>query len=215
MAFVRIEKSNVGQWANRGPEIRLGLNMQSDKVARSVYIAVTPATIHEAGWVVKRADSGRTYVCIDLHEGTYEDQGFLMIVQSEKGYVLGTNKVQTNTKYEGSSLTCHISMTKFKHYVPNELIDIPPVPVEYTVSEGGLLVQCPEWLRYNPLSLPPPPVKEAASSPPHPTIPTRVLARAVVDEQFKGSNSEKSPPLNRVQRRRLATTLAKTVGQMA
>jgi len=209
MAFVRIEKSNVGQWANRGPEIRLGLNMQSDKVARSVYIAMTPATVAEVGWAVKQTDSGRTYVRIEVHEGTYEDQGFLMIVQSEMGYVLGTNKGNITTGHEGSSLTCHISMSKFKHYVPNELIDVPPVPVEYTVSDGGLLVQCPEWLRYNPLSLPPPPVKEAASPHPHPTIPTRVLARAAVDEQFKGS----LPPLNRMQRRRLATTLAKTVGE--
>jgi hypothetical protein len=54
-------------------------------------------------------------------------------------------------------MTGGVSVTRFKHYVLNDTArDIEPAPVEFTVDEKEhtILIQCPDWLRYNPLSVP-------------------------------------------------------------
>jgi len=154
MAFTQINKSPVGSRATTH-EIRMGSRRQSStNPARSIYFAVTRDVVARAGWeLVSDSDGARDYIQVAINEGSEEDAGFLLLTEDKaKGYVFGTNKGQA-----GYSLAGSVTVVRFKHYVLNDVeIDIEPAAVEFTVDEKekSILIQCPDWLRYNPLSVP-------------------------------------------------------------
>lgn len=200
MAFEKVVKSAVGA---RGLhyEIRMGSQLQSAKqLHRSIYFAITRSVIDDVGWEVAAQDDTSRDVCfIDMHEGTGTDAGFLLMMQASdsKGYSLGTTKLKNHTFSMG------LATSRIRHYVLNEL-PVDPAPVEFTVdkNEKSILIQCPDWLRYNPLAAP----KE--ESPPPQVLPRQTL------ELVKGK-PEKSDELvlNRQERRTLAKKVASSLGK--
>ena len=148
MAFVKLNKAPGFHSRLISPyEIRMGAHLQSAvNKTRGVYFGITPRVVEDVGWTIAETDT-RKVLHVMLHEGVGEDAGFLMLVEDNDGYALGTvNK-------SGKSFSMSIAMMKFKHYVLNE-VPVPPAPVEFTIDkeEKIILVQCPDWLRYNSLS---------------------------------------------------------------
>ena len=94
-------------------------------------------------------ESGIPYVdhklYLNIHEGTGEDAGFLMLVHDP---VTGYTATQSKTKLGGAHSGCslNIAMVKFSYYTPNET-PIPATPVDHAIQDGGILIECPEWLR--------------------------------------------------------------------
>lgn len=225
MAFAKIIKSSTGSHSSE-PQIRMGSRMQSSTVQkRSIYIAISRVIAAEAGWTVteqfydSKADaSKRMHVRVAINEGTGEDAGFLLLTEDENGYVLGSNKGQ----HFGYSLAAGVTATRFKHYVLNDVSqDIEPESVEYTVDakERSVLIQCPDWLRYNPLSVPTPePLKKEVVAAPVAPVTFRQRQAAKTDvtalvspnmTQVKVERDEDAPTLNRSERRRIAAGVAR------
>jgi len=121
-------------------------------LTRSIYFALTRPLIEQVGWHIA-ADEERETIRVAVNEGSGEDAGFLLLSEDlEKGYAFGTNAGR-----KGQSMSGGVSVTRFRHYVLNDTTqDIEPEAVEFTVDEEEhtILVQCPDWLRYNPLSVP-------------------------------------------------------------
>ena len=175
MAFVKVVKSaGLGHAVRLGqPSIRFGAHLADNKHPRSIYISITPETIDQVGWEVETAKSqrqnrsGETYeraFCrIAFNEGVGEDAGFIQLSEDrDRGYIIGT------TKGLRTSFTASIGMAGVKHYVFNE-IPVDPDDVEFTIDpdDKTILIQCPDWLRYNPQSYAAPaPAKEVPSSRP-------------------------------------------------
>jgi len=215
MAFTQINKSSLGSHSNKN-EIRMGSRRQSQSVPqRSIYFAITRDVVAQVGWelTVDDDDGNREWIRVAVNEGSDEDAGFLLLTEDmNKGYVFGTNKGAT-----GFSLAGSVSCTRFKHYVLNDTtMDIEPAPVEFTVDEKehSILIQCPDWLRYNPLSVPAvakpkPVVKEVVAPVAKPTFPKGKAAilearrAASFDELAEkvSANPEVMELLNRQERR--------------
>jgi hypothetical protein len=169
MPFVKIIKSAIGARHNTIEEIRMGSRFQSAKQSsRSIYISLTRSVIERLGWKLTATEDskdGRVYVTMAVNEGTVEDAGFWLLVEDEKGYVAGSGKGNTS----GQSFGCGLSLTRLQHYVLNDTAqEMAPEPVEFTIDEKEhtVLVQCPDWLRYNPLSVPEPEKKPVPPPPP-------------------------------------------------
>jgi hypothetical protein len=196
MAFVKVNKSSVGAFNYGLPIIRMGSHLQSEKQSsRAIYFSVTRPVIEQAGWKISgiKGSDDRVAVAIAVHEGTGTDAGFLLLEEEEGGYRLGATRADKQTH----SFAMNVSVSRLKHYVVNDpLIEKSVQEVEFTVDEKEhtVLIQCPDWLRYNPLSVQeePDPVEEYVEPPPPPTPPLT---------------------LNREERRRLAKKVASRLGR--
>jgi hypothetical protein len=204
MAFVKINKSfHIGRPSTE-PRIRMGSHLHGgakEGPPRGIYIAMTQEIVKRVGWTLEPSTSGRQskdgsyierMVCmITVHEGVGEDSGFIQLAEDrEKGYVLGS------TKGSASSLAVNMGIGAFKHYVLNE-VPVEPHEVDFTIDEEDhtILIQCPDWLRYNPQSYKAP-VEVKKEMPRHPT-----KAPVIV----RGDDGEVVElELNREQRRRIA-----------
>ncbi len=223
MAFVLINKNTVG--ASHIPnEIRMGTHLQSNDVStRSLYIAISYEVIQATGWNVERNLGGsrpgkmggnsktdRVFVRLGVNEGTGDDAGFLMLTENkERGYICG-HDIRGNI---AQTFTTNVSVSKLKHYVLNDITaEIYPEPVTFVVDEKtqSVLVQCPDWLRYNPLSVPQPVVqkpvaKEVVAPVAKPTFRKAEKPRAIAsfDELAEkvSANPEVMDMLNRQERR--------------
>jgi len=156
MAFTQVVKGKTGIRTNEVPELRMGSRLQSKTtLTRSIYFALTRPLIEQVGWQILKHDAERESIRVAVNEGTAEDAGFLLLSEDlEKGYSFGTNVGR-----QGQSMASGVSVSRFRHYVLNDVShDIEPEAVEFTVDEDEhtILVQCPDWLRYNPLSVPQP-----------------------------------------------------------
>lgn len=198
MAFVKVNKSAMGS-QSRQAEIRLGWHIQSEKnKTRSIYLSTSRDIVDQLGWKVEvgpsREGTGvRSTTRIAVHEGTGSDAGFLMLEYDEYGYALGSNKSDPKSI---ASFTVNISVTRLKHYAINDiLIEKQPEPVEFTIDEkeGTILIQVPDWLRYNPQTVEPEPEPE-----PEPVVEKK---------------SDTPLRLNREERRRIAKTVASRIGR--
>jgi hypothetical protein len=209
MAFVKISKSSVGAFKDGLPIIRMGSHLQSQKQSsRAIYFSLTRPVIDQVGWEIKSIEGTeeRVAVSVAIHEGTGTDAGFLLLEQEEGGYRLGSTRNDRQTY----SFAMNVSVTRLKHYVVNDpLIEKSVQEVEFTVDEKDhtILIQCPDWLRYNSLSVPQPepaPVKVETKDP-RPTV-VRLVEKA---------EEEKPEPLklNREERRRLAKKVVSRLGR--
>lgn len=208
MAFVKVTKATgLGRATRTGqPIVRMGAHLHDGKTPRSIYLSITPEAIDQVGWTVdnvvsqRKTKDGRVYdraACrIALNEGVGEDAGFLMLSEdTERGYTIGT------TRGIRTAFTVNIGIAGVKHYTFNEL-PMDPKEVEFTIDpkDKTILIECPDWLRYNPESYTP--AKEVPS--------TRPTEEVVVELEVKGS---KGRPNNRHQRRQLAQGLARALSR--
>lgn len=195
MPFVSVEKTTRGSFRADVFEVRMSAHLQSKKgTSRGIYISMSRAVVDQVGWK-RLTDTPRAVRYVLVQEGVGDDAGFLMVMEGDQGngYSLGiSNK-------EGQAFSVSVSATKLKHYVLNE-VPAPSAPVEFTVDEKDhtILIQCPEWLRYNSLSYtePPKPIVEGKKSlPPTKAAETKELVKAAAKEL----------PLNHKQRRTLVS----------
>ena len=205
MAFVKVSKSNTGNsYTSGAEEIRLGYHLASggNRGGRSLYVTVTRSLAEKLGWEINTLDTGRHTVLVTIHEGTYEDAGFLMFENTETGYTLGTNAAVSGSNH---SFSASISITRIRHYAVNDPTEEKLTGAcEYVINDDNtLLVQCPDWLRYNPASVPEQPV---------------VVEPVKVKEVLPIEDDEPPPTkpklqLNREDRRRIAKRVASQLGR--
>ena len=151
MVFTSVNKSSQGSHAHK-TEIRMGSRIQSEKIkTRSIYFSISQDIIEQLEWKIVDGSTDRHTVDICVLEGSMSDAGFIMLAnQGEKVYHFGS------TKGKGS-VTGTVALQTFKHYVLNDVTqDITPEAVEFIIvdKDRTILIQCPDWLRYNPLSAP-------------------------------------------------------------
>lgn len=213
MAFVKVVKSFVGTGHMIEPVVRMSCHLQSSKQSsRALGFSFSRPAIEAAGWPIG-VDGERTYTSFSIHEGTGSDAGFLLLIYDMDGYRSGGSGKRTGT------FSVNISINRLKHYVLNEQ---PPQAHEqedvgFTIdkNEKSILIQCPDWLRYNPLTAP----KEVEEEKPPVTVapinipveepkdtPRPLIKRAVaaVDELAQVVVNIKGDKPNRAERRHLA-----------
>ena len=148
------------------PKLRAGRNV-TDTVAMGVYLAdgksldrksvvfrFSGSVLDTLGW----QPTNDTVMRVIVLEGTDTDIGFLQLVPDTSGYAV-TGKGKSTNLSRGIS----IGIDRFQHYVLNEPGAVPSATVQYVIEGDTLLVECPDWLRFNPQSVPqpraePPPV---------------------------------------------------------
>jgi hypothetical protein len=126
--------------------------------SRSIGIYPTRQLLEDVGFDL--SEGKNTIFNLDVLEGIGDDVGFWMLVPDPKGYAITLSKPKAHT------CSCSISISKLKHYVLNEC-PVPPTEVEYSIDakEHSILVQLPDWLRFNPLSVSEEVVKQAKETP--------------------------------------------------
>ena len=215
MAFVKVNKSATGAHQDTGPMVRMGSSLQSEKQSsRAVYFSITRTAIDEVGWSLEAEGDRRVVVSVGIHEGTGSDAGFLLLTHEESGYRLGS----TRKRETSSSFAMNVSVTRFRHYVINDpLIEKDTAPVEFTIDakDHTILIQCPEWLRYNPLTAPQPEIEERPQvvEERKPARPTRTIVQETVDDIDVVTRKPDKMVLNREERRRLAKKVVSQLGR--
>lgn len=166
MAFVKIVKGSTGGYAHTPPPPEVRMGAHRNKTGKSIYLSITDPVIQQLKWKTETREN-RTVVYVDIQEGVGDDAGFWLICESsDRPYVIGKDTDRSH------AFTTNLTASKMKHYVLND--DQMPVHlVEFTVDEKErtILIQCPDWLRYNPQSYKEPPKLELT---PPPTQPKRV-----------------------------------------
>lgn len=177
MAFVKVDKSHRGMMHNLEPAVTMGSYLADGKVHKSKSIAfrISRPLVDQLGWPLKEGKIG-----ISVHEGTDTDKGFLQLVHDDVAGYRGSQGTGRDNDNQGISI--NVTADRFKHYVLNEC-PVSSNLVTHMVDNGALIVECPDWLRYNPQSVP-----EPEPAPPKVT-----------------------PTLNREQRRALATRVARNL----
>ena len=147
MPFAKVERFYRSSSADTNT-IRMGSHLAAEKIARGIYIGVGLDVVKQVGWLVKSTSDTRQATTVAILEGTGDDGGFLMLAYDEKhGYTLGSERTGSRSFYT------NITANKLKHYVLNE-VPCPVGPVDFSIDEKAqtVLIQCPDWLRYNPAS---------------------------------------------------------------
>lgn len=214
MPFVTVEKSSRGIAYGVVAEIRMGSHLQSTKrTSRGIYFAMTRSVIDQAGWTLTGGmiNKDREVYPIVLREGVGEDAGFMLLAQSDEGnsYALGLSTRSSK------SFNMSVSVVNLKHYVMND-VPVPSAPVEFTVDEKDhtVLIQVPDWLRYNPLSYQAPlvPVKEVVRQMPNPTQAVRKGGKInATVSNVALLIGEQLPEANRTERRDIARSLTRSL----
>jgi hypothetical protein len=132
----------------------------------------SPNILAQLGWATDPV------TLVIVLEGTGSDVGFLQIVADPRGYAVTGSKTKA-----GQSRNITVGVDRFNHYVLNEPGPIPTAPVSFVLENGYMLIECPDWLKFNPLSVPQP---EPVVAP----EPTRVVSR---DEQFADLMADVKP----------------------
>jgi hypothetical protein len=203
MPFAQVKKSSVGSPIHVN-EIRMGWHKaapNSNTKTRTLYFSIARSVIDEVGWDITETgeDDKKLPTCsVGLMEGTHSEAGFLMMVEdkSHNGYRLGGSRALSSA----AAFAFGITLSRLKHYVLNNLEDEEqPRSVEFTVDaeEHTILIECPDWLRYNPLSVEPLPQPEPEPPEPEPKM------KVTIDNV-----PTKAKKLNRSQRRLVASTVA-------
>lgn len=193
MAFVKVEKIRPSFNGATIPIVTMGAYLADGKhhVSKSIMIRLTNSLIDQLGWVFDK--EGAVYVTV--HEGNGTDAGFLQITVGVRD--IAARKVTRNkdpSKSQGISVA--ITVSSLKHYVLNEC-PVSATEQVHTVDGAALIIQCPDWLRYNPQSYKEPEVKK-------PTVPARPPTMPELIDELLDDPPPSPLTLNREQRRRLA-----------
>ena len=146
MPFVKVIKGMQGIRHETTSPIRMGATLSTGAgKPKSLHIYIDDSIIPQLGIELMDAN---TRCHLALHEGTEQDAGFLMLIPDSSGYAVVASKQRSLT------LSMAIAVSKIRHYVLNEC-PVPVTPVEFSIEDHTILLQCPDWLRYNSLSLQP------------------------------------------------------------
>jgi hypothetical protein len=139
MPFIKIKKSRTGLHETE-PVMAMAAYLADGKFkSRIVNFRFNRMLLGLLGWEVHE---GR--IRLAVHEGTGTDKGLLQIVPDPGGYS-GTRVT------DGHGIAITVSIDRFKHYVLNEC-PMPSNLVNYIIDDDILIIECPDWLRFNPLS---------------------------------------------------------------
>lgn len=206
MAFVKIDKSLRGTAFEQGePAVRMGTHRSES--GKTIYFTITRTLVENLGWDIKSTEK-RDTIRVAIHEGVGEDAGFWLIEEDlVNGYMLGgeTGKRQ--------AFTSNLMHSKFKHYLLND-DQVPVHDVEFVIQDKAILVQVPDWLRYNPQSYKEPPKLELTPPPAQPIPrkedkkPSRPTIRLA---QVNGEGDKQEIPLNREQRRKITASVTRAL----
>lgn len=202
MAFVKLDK---GARRSRSGITEVRLGAYRGKQGRVVYISISLGAIEQAGWTINESEtnSKRKTVNVMINEGVGEDAGFWLLTEdNEFGYVLGADHQQSG------ALVTSILIARLKHYVLNdEHVSVESVEATVDEKEHTILVQVPDWIRYNPQSYQEPEKPKLVLTPPkEDKKPSRPTLNVVTKD---GDDNELT--LNRKQRRLAANVLARAM----
>jgi hypothetical protein len=206
MAFVKLEKSTRGSFAEDRLEVRMGAHLQSKAgTKRGVYFSMSETVVGQVGWKQIEGEGEFRVACkVLVQEGVGEDAGFFLLSEAtdSHGYALGT------TNKAARSYSMSISAIKLQHYKLNE-VPMPTAPVEFTIDEKEktILIQSPDWLRYDPSTYAEPPKPVVQPSPPTKAVASGGKAgnKALLKEIAKDT------ALNRKDRRAVVAAVARTL----
>ncbi len=199
MAFVTVEKIRSGAIGAAGvPCVTMGAYLADGKAhkSKSVNLRITRSLVDIIGWPV----DGRT-LFLAVREGTDADKGFLQIMPDPQGR-------RTTQPTDGQGFSLSLAIASLKHYVLNEC-PVSSSVVQHMIDGDALIIECPDWLRYNPLSVPQPVAKEVVAPVANATFPKGKAAilearrAASFDELAEkvSANPEVMDLLNRQERR--------------
>jgi hypothetical protein len=140
MAFVKVERKTVEQT----DAVLMGLYLSDSKAfkGRSVVFTIARSIIAKLGW-----DDSDNRVRVAVYEGVREDAGFFMIQPSDQGYTASAgNKGSSHTPLRFSVIA-----RRLRHYTLNDTKAESQI-VQHMIDGDSLIVECPEWLKINPLS---------------------------------------------------------------
>ena len=148
MAFVRVEKLRRGIGSMLLPIITLGAYLADGKVhkTKSIGMRFSDPLIQQLGW---KLDERSMY--ININEGIDDDQGYLQIVQTTED--IHARRITRSEKGGHHGIALNMGADALKHYVLNEC-PVPAAPATHMIDGNALLIECPDWLRYNPESVP-------------------------------------------------------------
>lgn len=152
MAFVKVEKRHVGGGApgTIEPQVRMGAYLADGKVHRSksINFRFNYALIEKMKWPFD--EKRGTHLVV--HEGIDADKGFLQIVPADANEQASRRMTLSEGK-QGSAISLVIE--SFHHYVLNEC-PVASMIVSHVIDDSALIIECPDWFRYNPASVPQP-----------------------------------------------------------
>lgn len=199
MAFVKIAKQRPGFSGVSVNAVTMGTYLADGKKhkTKSVMFRITYGLIDQLGW--KYDEEGSLYLMV--HEGNGPDAGFLQIVQVEQS--ITARKISKGKEGHNQGVSLSIAASSMKHYVLNEC-PVSAAEVIHMVDGDALLIQCPDWLRYNPESYqePEPAKVEVKKEPRRPPTLSVVLVDKETDEEIIP---------NRHQRRKITKRLAQAL----
>lgn len=193
MAFVKVDKSNRSYSLDNIPAVTMAAHLAEGKFhkGRSVSFRVSRALVDQLGW---KATDGR--IRIGVFEGTDKDVGFLQLMVDPEGYSAALGEPGSK-----QGIGINVTIERFKHYVLNDC-PVASMTVNFIAEKDTLVVECPDWLRFNPLSVP-----QQEAPPPRPIQP----ARQGVKEIAKAVAKEELTNTNRKQRRAIVSAVARAL----
>jgi hypothetical protein len=103
---------------------------------------IARSIVAKLGW-----DDSNNRVRVAVYEGVREDSGFFMIQPSDQGYLASAGNKGTSV----TPLRFSLIARRLRHYTLNDTkADSQVVP--HMIDGNSLIVECPDWLRINPLS---------------------------------------------------------------
>lgn len=108
------------------------------------------------------------FLHLGVYEGVAEEAGFLQICQDPLGYKVRPN--MTNKKL--TAYTFSVVAARFEFYTLNDT-EARLAPVLHMVEGNTLIIECPDWLRVNPLTQPAIPTPPKPITPPPPPKPAQ------------------------------------------
>lgn len=146
MPFEMVVKGTWNKYTADEAKVRMGATLADHKKVKSVVFSITRKVLNGIGAPLVGGSSAsiKEQTKLAVYEGTGHDEGFLLILPDPKGYTCSITTHGTNT------FIMHVAIGKLKHYVFNEC-PMPIDDVEFTIDEKehSVLVQCPDWLRFN------------------------------------------------------------------
>jgi hypothetical protein len=153
MPFVEIKRGQSAK-GEVGDAVAMGVYVADGKEikTRSVIFFISRSVAAKLGWEIIDHRFPVT-----LHEGVGSDQGFLMITPGVDGQ--GYTATGGNKSTHRTALKFAVVAQKFNHYTLNDT-RVATHPVTYVIDNNSLIIECPDWLKFNPLTAPLEPAPE-------------------------------------------------------
>jgi hypothetical protein len=146
MAFVRVTAVHRPR-RGQGETVTMGLYLADGKHVKrkTIGFRFTRSLLDKLGW-----PAGHEPYLVSLFEGIGEDVGFWQIAPDKEGYSLTGKKGEAGLS-QGRAF--QVNTDSLKHYVLNEPGPITARPVSHIAEGSTLIIECPDWLKFNPQSV--------------------------------------------------------------